>query len=134
MAIFIFNHTHLKIVGAAFSVYSFLRHSQFFVLWPEWPHQLLTMVITIFLKQPLIAMNSYQHAKNQAFSSFHSSWFKILQSDWPRALWSISPEPDFPQIWDLCKNLAHFQENFWTEGEKDGRTERWKNGLTEPNS
>ena len=55
-------------------------------------------------------MNFYQHAKNQALSPLFSRDlvdFKILQSDWPRAFWSISQEPDYPQIWDLCKNTAN---------------------------
>ena len=49
----------------------------------------------------------YQYTKNQAFSSFCSrdiADLKILQSDWPRAFWPISTEPDFFQVWDLCKN------------------------------
>ena len=48
-----------------------------------------------------------QHAKNQAFSSIYSRDIvdlKILQSDWQRAFWSISQEPDFSQVWDLRKN------------------------------
>ena len=43
--------------------------------------------------------------KKQAFSSFCSRDIvdlKILQSDWPRAFWSISQEIDF-QVWDLRK-------------------------------
>ena len=55
-------------------------------------------------------MNLYQHAKNQAFSSFCSRKIvdlKIMQSDWPRAFWIISQEPDFTQVWDLCKNTAN---------------------------
>ena len=31
---------------------------------------------------------------------------KTLQSDWPKAFWLISQEPDFPKIWALCKNTA----------------------------
>ena len=55
-------------------------------------------------------MNLYQHAKNQAFSSFFSRDIldlKILQSDFPKAFWSISQEPDFSQVWDLCKNTVN---------------------------
>ena len=40
-------------------------------------------------------MNLYQHATNQAFSSFFSGNIvdlKILQSDWPRAFWHIIQE------------------------------------------
>ena len=43
----------------------------------------------------------YQHAKNQAFSSLCSGdvvSLEILQSDWPRAFWQISQEPDFSQV------------------------------------
>ena len=43
-------------------------------------------------------MNLYQYSKNQAFLSFFSSDtvdLKILQSDWPRAFWPISEEPDY---------------------------------------
>ena len=48
-------------------------------------------------------MNLYQHAKNQAFSSFRSGDIvnlKILQSHRPRAFWPISQEPDFSQVRD----------------------------------
>ena len=48
-------------------------------------------------------MNLYQHAKNPAFPSLCSrdmDDLKILQSDWPRAFWPISQEPDFYQAWD----------------------------------
>ena len=55
-------------------------------------------------------MNLHQYAKNQAFSSFCSRDIvnlKVLQSDWLRAFWPISQEPDFSQVWDLCKNTAN---------------------------
>ena len=29
---------------------------------------------------------------------------KILQSDWPRAFWAISQEPEFSQVWNLFKD------------------------------
>ena len=48
--------------------------------------------------------------KKQAFSSFCSRDtinLKILQSDWPRAFWPTSQEPDFFHIWDLCKNTEN---------------------------
>ena len=32
---------------------------------------------------------------------------KILQSDWLRAFWPKSQEPDFSQVWDLCKNTVN---------------------------
>ena len=57
----------------------------------------------IFFNELLISMNLYQHTKNQAFSSFFSGDIvnlKILQSDWPRAFWLKSQEPDFSQVWD----------------------------------
>ena len=55
-------------------------------------------------------MNLYQHAKNQAFLSFCSRDIvnlKILQSNRPRAFWPITQEPDYIQIWDLCKNIEN---------------------------
>ena len=65
-------------------------------------------------------MNLYQHAKNQAFSLFCSRNIvdlKILQFDSPRAFWSISQEPEFSQMRDLCKNISnninfHYRPNF----------------------
>ena len=32
---------------------------------------------------------------------------KIMQSDWPRAFWSISQETDFSQILHLYSNIAN---------------------------
>ena len=61
------------------------------------------MPTQIFFNQLLISINLYQHAKNQAFSSLCSGDIvnlKILQSDWSRAFWPISQEPDFSQVWD----------------------------------
>ena len=55
-------------------------------------------------------MNLYQYAKNQTFSLFCSRDIvnlKTLQSDWSRAFWPISREPEFSQVWDLCKNTAN---------------------------
>ena len=46
-------------------------------------------------------MNLHQQAKNQAISAFYSQVrvdLKILQSDRPRAFWSIPQEQDFLQI------------------------------------
>ena len=31
----------------------------------------------------------------------------MLQSDWLRKFWPISQEPEFSQIWDLCRNIAN---------------------------
>ena len=48
-----------------------------------------------------ISINLYQHAKNQVFPLFSSEDTvdkKILQSDWLRAFWHISQEPDFSQV------------------------------------
>ena len=48
--------------------------------------------------------------KNQAFSSLCSRDIvdlKILQSDWSRAFSPLSQEPDFSQVWDLCKNTSN---------------------------
>ena len=54
-------------------------------------------------------MYLYQYAKIQAFSLLCSKSrvdLKILQSDWSRRFWPKSWEPDFSQVWDLCKNTA----------------------------
>ena len=59
--------------------------------------------------------------KNQAFSSFCSRDIvnlKILQSDWSRAFWPISLEPDFSQAWDLCKNTANIKFLYRPNSEK----------------
>ena len=56
-------------------------------------------------------MNLYQHAKNQAFSSFCSRDtvdLKILQFDWTRVFWPIFQEPEFFQVWDLHKNTVNY--------------------------
>ena len=48
-------------------------------------------------------MNLYQHGKNQTSVSICFRYVvdlsdEILQSDWPRAFWPISQEPDFSQV------------------------------------
>ena len=51
--------------------------------------------------------------KNQTSSSFCSGDIvnlKILQSEWSRAFWPISLEPEFSQVWDLCKNTTNITE------------------------
>ena len=56
----------------------------------------------------LIFMNLHKYAKNQAISSICSgdmADIKILQSDWLREFWSISQEPGFPHIRELCRNI-----------------------------
>ena len=61
-------------------------------------------------------MNLYQYPKNQAFSSFCSRDIvnlKLLQADWSRAFWPISQDPDFSQVWDLCKNAANIIKIFY---------------------
>ena len=70
------------------------------------------MPLPIFFNQLLISMNLYQHGKNQTSVSICFRYVvdlsdEILQSDWPRAFWPISQEPDFCQIWDFCKNTAN---------------------------
>ena len=61
-------------------------------------------------------MNLHQYAKNQAFSLFGSRDIvnlKILQSDWLGALWPVSQEPAFSQVWDLCKNAGNIINFFY---------------------
>ena len=93
-----FLSTHQK---SAYSIDSFLSTANFSILRPEWPHSFLTTPMPIFFNQLLISMNLHEYAKNQAFSSFCSKNIvnlKILQSDWSRAFWSVSQEPDFPRM------------------------------------
>ena len=69
----------------------------------------------------LISMNMYQHAKNQTFSSSCSRDIvdlRILQSDWSTAFWPISQEPDFSQVWDLCKNTTKINFLYRANSEK----------------
>ena len=70
----------------------------------EWPHPFLIMLTLIFFGKLLFSMNLYQDAKNQAFSLFCSTDTVEIQ---PRAFWSISQEPGFSLIWDLCKNTEN---------------------------
>ena len=66
----------------------------------DWQHPFLTMPNQKIFDQLLVFVNLYQHAKNETVSSICSREIvdlKILQSDWQRALWPISPEQDFSQ-------------------------------------
>ena len=40
------------------------------------------------------------------FSSEKNLDLQFQQSDWLREFWFEFQEPDFSQIWDLCKNIA----------------------------
>ena len=84
--------------------HSVLEIRQILESWrPEWPHLIFDHAHSpIFFNQLSISMNLHQHAKNQAVSSFYSRVtvdLKILHSDWSRAFWYISQEPDFSIIW-----------------------------------
>ena len=62
------------------------------------------------LDQLLTFVNLYQHAKKKAASLICYGEIidlKILQSDWLRALWSMSQEQDFSQILDLGISTAN---------------------------
>ena len=133
---------------SVYSINSFLSYSQFkSPVSTEWPHRFLTIPSPIFFNQLLISLNLYQYAKNQAISIFcyrNIFNFKILQSDWPRTFWSISQEPDFPEIWDLHKNIKnninfHYRPKFrnklmvkvFIKFKTDGWTIRQTNGQTQ---
>ena len=66
----------------------------------------LTTLTPIFFNQLLITVDS-----------------EIQQSDWPRAFWLISLEPDFSQICDLCRNIANNRNfTYWPNlGEINGQ-------------
>lgn len=32
---------------------------------------------------------------------------RILQSSWLRTFWLTTQEPEFPQVWDLCRHKAN---------------------------
>ena len=59
----------------------------------------------------------YLHEKNQldpSILSWDITLWRILQSDWPRAFWSITWEPEFWQIrglrWNISNNMIfHFR-------------------------
>ena len=88
------------------------------VLWPEFPQLFLTMHTPIFFSQ--LSWLCINMEKNHAFSLFFSRDIvdlTILQFDCPRAFCSISQEPNFSQIWDLCKNTSNntgFDLCFWS--------------------
>ena len=45
--------------------------------------------------------------KIRPFHHFVLEISSILQPDWSREFWPISQEPEFSQVWDLCKNTAN---------------------------
>ena len=55
-----------------------------------------------------------------------------MQSDWPRAFWPISQEPDFPQVWDLCKNTA-VNINFLYRPNSEKLMTKFSNKFKKPN-
>ena len=77
--------------------------ANFIFLQLEWIHPFMTTPIPIFFNQLLISLNLYQHAKIQAFSSFHSRdiiYLKILPSDWSETFWYRT----FPRHFQVYSN------------------------------
>ena len=110
--IFDLNHTKIKatfsfpeFVSARYkSVYQINSFdwgtANFRVLWHEWPHPFFDHVLYHIFQSTSNFNEFVSRCKNQAISSFGSRDMvdlKILQSDWPRAFWPISQEPDFPK-------------------------------------
>ena len=62
----LYQHTKNKFISFILPWHT----ASFRVLRTEWPHSFLTKPTPIFFNQLLFSMNLYQHAKNQAFSSF----------------------------------------------------------------
>ena len=129
----IFDQAHLKIIEITFSFPEFTKackksvHSINSFLWYSQFYSPVTRLAT-----PIS-----DHAQPKIFWSifnlceFVSTWkksgyfidlfwrygdLKILQSDWLRTFWLVSQEPEFSQIWDLCRNTAsnrnfHYRTN-----------------------
>ena len=62
------QHTKYQFISFIFPWHT----ANFKVLRTEWPRLFLTMPTPNFFNQLLFSTNLYQHAKNQAFSSFCS--------------------------------------------------------------
>ena len=88
---------------------SFSRYSQFWCSGTRVATYIFEKTRPIFFTQLLTSLNLFQHAKIRLLHDFvwDIYFWKILHSDWSRALWSLSQEPDFFQIWDLCRNIAN---------------------------
>ena len=102
-----FLSTHQK---SAYSTDSFLRYRQFSFLKTRVATPIFDHAHPNILQTACNCSESASHAKNQAFSSFCSRDIvnlKMLQADWLRAFLPISQEPDFSQVWDLCKNTTN---------------------------
>ena len=91
------------------SINFFVRYSHsFWVLRPEWAQPFMTTPTPILFIQLLISINCINMQKSRLFLSCSTDLvdLKILRSDWSRAFWPISEEPEFYQIWDLSKHTA----------------------------
>ena len=63
--------------------------------------------------QPLPFMDVYQHAKNQSEGSTPSrdvSDQRFLQSDWSRAFWAITREPDFSETCGFLRMIEDHKD------------------------
>ena len=93
-------------------------------------------------------LNFHHHHKNQFIPlilSWHTANFWVLRLEWPhpfltmatpwpREFSPISQEPNFSQVWDLCKNTA-ININFTDQFPKKLRTKfsnNLKNGFFSP--
>ena len=117
--IFCFPEFALPCKKSVHSINSFLRYSQFLSPLTRLATHISPHANQKFFGQLFVYMNLYQHAKNQAISLTCSGDMvdsKILESNWMRTLWHISKEPEFSQIWDLCRHTAnninfHYRRN-----------------------
>ena len=120
----IFDHAHPMLITAAlsfpefvsvhkisvYSTNSFQRYSQFWspvtgVTTPIFHQTHPNIFQSIFSFHEFVSTS-----KKSCISSFSSTDtfdLKIPQSNQPKVFWDISQEPDFSQIWDLCRNIAN---------------------------
>ena len=120
----IFNQVHPKIIEITFSfrefapgckksvhcINSYLRYSQFYS-----PVTRLATPISHHVSPHIFwsTFNLCEFVSTCKTSGYFIGlfwkygWLKILHTDRLRTFWPISQEPEFSQIWDLCKNTAN---------------------------
>ena len=99
------------------------------ILQSDWPKAFLTSPNQKFKNNLSCFLNLYSHATNQVdllILSWDIAGLRILRSDWLRTLCLTTQEPEFSQIWDLCRRHRANNIYFHLTPDPEKMTDFWE--------